>query len=35
VNIVSVPSTRPGNRAVTSWISQLLPSGSLNEANEE
>jgi hypothetical protein len=25
---------RPGNRAVTSWNSQPLPSGSLNEANE-
>ena len=26
--------TRPGNRVVTSWISQPLPSGSLNETNE-
>lgn len=25
---------RPGRRVVTSWINQLLPSGSLNEANE-
>ncbi len=29
-----VPSTRPGNRAVISWNSHPLPSGSLNEANE-
>src|SRR5262249_40192666 len=27
-------STRPGRRAVISWNSQPLPSGSLNEANE-
>ena len=27
-------STRPGNRTVTSWSSQPLPSGSLNVANE-
>ena len=33
VKVVS-PSTRPGNRAVISWSSQPLPSGSLNEANE-
>src|SRR5512132_3388954 len=33
VNVVSA-STRPGNRTVTSWSSQPLPSGSLNEANE-
>src|SRR5712671_7437184 len=33
VNVVSLASTRPGNRAVTSWNSQPLPSGSLNEAN--
>jgi len=32
-NVVSA-STRPGNRAVTSWNSQPLPSGSLNEAKE-
>src|SRR6266849_7135581 len=34
VNIVSSASTRPGNRTVSSWSSQPLPSGSLNEANE-
>src|SRR6267142_2217566 len=34
VNVVSSASTRPGNRAVTSWNSQPLPSGSLNEAKE-
>jgi len=34
LNVVSSASTRPGNRAVTSWSSQPLPSGSLNEANE-
>ena len=27
-------SIRPGSRVVTSWNSQPLPSGSLNEANE-
>jgi hypothetical protein len=32
VNVVPLVSTRPGNRAVTSWNSQPLPSGSLNEA---
>jgi hypothetical protein len=32
VNVVLSASTRPGNRAVTSWNSQPLPSGSLNEA---
>ena len=34
VNVVTFVSTRPGNRAVTSWSSQPLPSGSLNEAYE-
>jgi hypothetical protein len=33
-NAVSSASMRPGNRAVISWNSQPLPSGSLNEANE-
>src|SRR4051812_28225505 len=31
VKVVSA-STRPGNRVVTSWSNQPLPSGSLNEA---
>ena len=31
---VALASTRPGNRTVSSWSSQLLPSGSLNDANE-
>ena len=35
VNVVSSASTRPGNRAVTSCNSQLLPSGSLNVAYEK
>src|ERR1700689_1503754 len=34
VNEVAAASTRPGRRVVISWTSQLLPSGSLNEANE-
>ena len=34
VNVVSSLSTRPGNRTVTSWNSQPLPSGSLNDAYE-
>src|SRR5580692_8216283 len=34
VNDVTAGSTRPGSRVVISWISQLLPSGSANEANE-
>src|ERR1700734_1668967 len=33
-NAVSVASTRPGNRDVISWNTQLFPSGSLNVANE-
>ena len=33
-NVVSAASMRPGSRVVTSCSSQLLPSGSLNEANE-
>src|SRR5450631_2976346 len=33
-NEVTAGSTRPGSRVVTSWNSQLLPSGSLNETNE-
>jgi hypothetical protein len=33
-NVVSFESIRPGNRVVTSWSSQRLPSGSLKEANE-
>ena len=35
VKVVSCASTRPGNRAVTSCNSQLLPSGSLNVAYEK
>src|SRR6202042_1535806 len=31
---VAAGSTRPGSRVVTSCSSQVLPSGSLNEANE-
>src|SRR5262245_36457056 len=34
VNVVSSTSTRPGKRVVISCSSQLLPSGSLNEAYE-
>src|SRR5712664_3213008 len=34
VNVVVSASTRPGNRAVTSWNSPPLQSGSLNEAKE-
>jgi hypothetical protein len=34
LKVVASPSTRPGNRAVTSCSSQPLPSGSLNEAYE-
>ncbi len=34
VNVVASASTRPGKRTVTSWNSQPLPSGSVNEANE-
>src|SRR5580692_563708 len=33
-NEVEAGSTRPGSRVVTSCMSQLLPSGSLNVANE-
>jgi type I restriction enzyme R subunit len=33
-NAVAPASTRPGNRTVTSWSSQPLPSGSRNEAYE-
>src|SRR5262249_31864427 len=33
-NDVAEASTRPGSRVVTSWNSQLLPSGSLSEAYE-
>jgi hypothetical protein len=33
-NEVAARSMRPGSRVVTSWNSQPLPSGSLNEANE-
>ena len=33
-NDVTAGSMRPGSRVVTSWNSQLLPSGSLNETNE-
>jgi hypothetical protein len=33
-NDVAAASTRPGSRLVTSWSSQPLPSGSLNEAKE-
>ena len=29
-----VGQTRPGSRSVSSWSSQLLPSGSLNDAYE-
>ena len=32
--IVAAESMRPGRRVVSSWNSQPLPSGSLNEANE-
>src|SRR5512132_1083968 len=34
VNVVTSASTRPGNRTVTSWSSQPLSSGSLNETYE-
>src|SRR5215471_14199197 len=33
-NDVAAGSTRPGSRVVTSWNSQPLPSGSLNDTNE-
>src|ERR1700683_1336286 len=33
-NAVSAASTRPANRIVTSWTTQLFPSGSLNVTNE-
>ena len=33
-NDVAAGSMRPGSRVVTSCSSQVLPSGSLNEANE-
>jgi hypothetical protein len=34
VNVVVPTSIRPGSRSVISWKSQVLPSGSLNDANE-
>lgn len=34
-NVVSLGSTRPGSRAMTSCNSQLLPSGSLKAAYEK
>jgi hypothetical protein len=33
-NEVVAGSTRPGSRVVTSWNSQLFPSGSLKETND-
>jgi hypothetical protein len=31
---VPVASIRPGSRVVTSWTSQVLPSGSVKEKND-